>query len=75
MAIRRSTLRLGHDGPAARARRAPEAGFSLGGGPNGAVLSQLVVPEVAVKPPSITGMVNMQLTGVGGLPVLSSTTK
>ncbi len=60
----------------AHARIAPAAGFSLGGGPHGAVLSQAAVPAVAVKPPSITSSaVNTQLTptsadggGLAGLP-------
>lgn len=60
----------------AHAHIAPAAGFSLGGGPHGAVLSQAAVPGVAVKPPSITSSpINMQLTptstdgsGLPGLP-------
>jgi hypothetical protein len=60
----------------AHAHLAPAAGFSLGGGPHGAVLSQAAVPGVAVKPPSITSSpINTQLTptstdgsGLPGLP-------
>jgi hypothetical protein len=60
----------------AHAHIAPAAGFSLGGGPHGAVLSQAAVSTVAVKPPSITSSaLNTQLTptstdgsGLPGLP-------
>ncbi len=61
-------------GTGAHAHMAPAAGFSLGGGPNGSVLSQSAVSAVAVKPPSITSStVNLQLTPTsadGGLPGL-----
>jgi hypothetical protein len=55
--------------------RAPAAGFAIGGGPDGTVLSQSAVPVVVAKPPTITsGTVNMQLTPTsldgGGLPSL-----
>ena len=72
-ADRRGTARLG--GAGAHAQVAPAAGFSLGGGPNGSVLSQSAVPVVAVKPPSVTSStVNLQLTPTSadgsGLPAL-----
>jgi hypothetical protein len=67
----------GAPGAGSKMRRAPVAGFSLGGGPHGAVFSQSVVPVVEAKPPGITGTVNMQLTPAsadgGGLPVLPGT--
>lgn len=60
----------------AHGHRAPAAGFSLGGGPHGALLSQAAVPSVAAKPPSVTSSaINTQLTptstdgsGLPGLP-------
>ena len=46
---------------------APAAGFSVGGGPHGSVLTRSAVSFVSDKPPSITSsQVNMQLTPGGG---------
>jgi hypothetical protein len=50
----------------AGALTAPAAGFSVGGGPHGSLLSRSAVPSVADKPPSVTSsQVNMQLTPGG----------
>ncbi len=55
----------------AEALTAPAAGFSVGGGPHGSLLSRSAVPSVADKPPSVTSsQVNLQLTPGGpGSPV------
>ena len=46
---------------------APAAGFSVGGGPHGSVLTRSAVSFVSDKPPSITSsQVNMQVTPGGG---------
>jgi hypothetical protein len=61
------TTGTGAHGRKAGMLTAPAAGFSVGGGPHGSVLSRSAVPVVSDKPPSVTSsQINLQLTPGGG---------